>query len=169
MKNKLRLILWEDCPRSCPGCCNNDFDIQGLPKISFYDLYSYDEIFLTGGEPMMHPDRLLEMLYVIATCSDAEIYVYTAKIDDLLAVVGILHACDGLTVTLHEQEDVKAFLKLNAFVNTFNMLEKSLRLNVFEGVKLPIPPYEMEMWKVKKDIKWIKDCPLPEGETLMRW
>jgi hypothetical protein len=43
---------------------------------------------------------------------------------------------------------------------------KSLRLNVFKGVSLA--ELNLSCWKVKPNIKWIKNCPLPEDEVFMR-
>ena len=51
--DKLRLLLFEECNRSCPGCCNRDWDLQPLPVC--YDLPPYRIILLTGGEPMLYP------------------------------------------------------------------------------------------------------------------
>ena len=28
---KLRLLLFEECDRDCPGCCNRDWDLRSLP------------------------------------------------------------------------------------------------------------------------------------------
>ena len=42
----------------------------------------------------------------------------------------------------------------------------SMRLNIFKGVE--VGKLELD-WIVKDNIVWIKDCPLPEGETLMKY
>ena len=36
-KNILRLLLWEECNRTCQGCCNKDWDLSSL------DAYDADE------------------------------------------------------------------------------------------------------------------------------
>jgi hypothetical protein len=41
-----------------------------------------------------------------------------------------------------------------------------MRLNVFKGVDLT--GVDVTHWKVRTDIEWVKDCPLPEGEVFMR-
>lgn len=28
---KLRLLLFEECDRDCPGCCNRDWDLRSFP------------------------------------------------------------------------------------------------------------------------------------------
>jgi hypothetical protein len=43
---------------------------------------------------------------------------------------------------------------------------KSLRLNVFHGISLK--GIDTSCWIIKKDMKWIKNCPLPKDEVLKR-
>ena len=47
-----------------------------------------------------------------------------------------------------------------------NLDGKSLRLNIFEEVG---PVDCSTRWQVKDHMKWILNCPLPEGEILMRY
>jgi molybdenum cofactor biosynthesis enzyme MoaA len=51
---KLRLLVTERCARSCSGCCNHDWDLAALPTCESYA--GYDEVLLTGGEPMLYPE-----------------------------------------------------------------------------------------------------------------
>ena len=48
---KLRLLVTEKCHNKCPMCCNNQFDIEKIPVV---DRFDYDEISITGGEPLSH-------------------------------------------------------------------------------------------------------------------
>ena len=104
---------------------------------------------------------------------NAKVYMYTAKTDfphDLL--ITLLLKLDGITITLHEQTDV------DSFVNFVKMLHKvygvsvprSLRMNVFKGVN--IKPHKALIkccgWKIKDNLTWQKECPLPKGEVFMR-
>lgn len=50
---KLRLLLFKECHRGCEGCCNKDWDLKSLLKAD--NFLPYDEILLTGGEPMLDP------------------------------------------------------------------------------------------------------------------
>lgn len=162
----LRLLLFEDCNRMCEGCCNKDFDLKNLPLIKDYS--DYNEIILTGGEPMLKPELVIHTVQDIKAKrkEHVPVYVYTAKVDDIVAIFNVLEIADGITVTLHEQKDVNPFMLLNDLLH-FTLFEyKSLRLNIFEGIDLG--KIDLRQWKVKKNIKWIKDCPLPKNETLMR-
>ncbi len=173
---KLRLIVWPNCRRNCPGCCNKDWDIENLSavvKVVGYsrfvvDISEYDEIMLTGGEPMLYPDRLLVIINEIRYQTDAPIYVYTAELDETYLAMKVLEVVDGMTVTLHDQEDVEPFKRFMSFMPQSMREEKSLRLNMFKGVH-DIGGYYGRNWRIKRDIEWIENCPLPEGEVLMRW
>lgn len=50
MNKKLRLLVTAKCHNKCPMCCNNQFDIEKIPVV---DRLDYDEISITGGEPLL--------------------------------------------------------------------------------------------------------------------
>lgn len=167
-KTKLRLLLFEECNRNCEGCCNKDWNLKNLPGVGLFT--GYKEIILTGGEPMLRPQLIKSMVRLIRFDTNAPIYVYTAKVDDLHDALSVLNKLDGMTVTLHEQSDVKPFLLFNDAVLDLNnqygeFWNKSLRLNVFKGIKFGA---DLSLWDVKKEVEWIKNCPLPEDEVFMR-
>lgn len=158
-KPKLRLLLFEECRRNCPGCCNRDWNLKVLPACRDYTPYRI--IMLTGGEPMLHPEVVRSAVATIRAQTDAPIYLYTAMVDGLDDLLPIL---DGVTVTLHEETDVAPFER---FIHTAkNLAGKSLRLNVFEEAGDVTCPAD---WQVKDHIQWIPNCPLPDGEVLMRY
>lgn len=155
----LRLLLWSACDRSCPGCCNGDWDVDNLPVVTEKEIAHADMILLTGGEPMLSPTRVLSYVNYLrahASQSGTPIILYTAKPGRLPEMN---YHLNGFTVTLHEQADVEPFLEIA------DEMTGSLRVNVFKGVELPyIPPG----WKAKAEIEWIPDCPLPTGEVFRR-
>jgi hypothetical protein len=159
--------MFEACNRNCEGCCNKDWDLAGLPECQGYAGYSL--IMLTGGEPMLRPFLVRSTIKDIRKQNpDAKVYMYTAKLDDIPELLSILDVLDGLCVTLHEQGDVEPFRTLNYILlaQTGRRAGKSLRLNVFRPVD--VGDTDTSAWKVKDDITWIKDCPLPTDEVLMR-
>jgi hypothetical protein len=161
---KLRLLITESCDRDCAGCCNKQWDLAGLEVET--DFSQYDEILLTGGEPMLNPDKVIKLAKRIRDESAAKIYVYTAKVDDIRATLDVLRVTDGITLTLHEQSDVPDFFRLSETLFMIGPIEgKSLRLNIFKGISVSVP---MRYWQVKDDIEWIKDCPLPKDEVFKR-
>jgi len=163
---KLRLLITKKCNRHCEGCCNKDWDLEKLPICKSFK--GYDEIILTGGEPMLFPNLVIDIINKIRIENPlAKIYMYTAFIFTVRSLE-ILNLLDGITVTLHTQSDVKKFKWFNnhLFFSTKNFY-KSLRLNIFNGIKLS-KYINLNNWQVKKNIKWIKNCPLPKDEVFMR-
>lgn len=160
--NKLRLILFDECYRNCDGCCNKDWDLKNLPVCN--DFRGYDLIMLTGGEPMLHPEIILYAIGAITLQTSTPIVLYTALLTDKVLLGRILNLVEGVTVTLHTAEDVAPLLEFDRYYAGHENM--SYRLNIFRGVG------HVECsarWKIKDDITWIKDCPLPPGETLMRF
>jgi len=163
---KLRLVLFEECHRRCSGCCNNDFDLPGLPVCDSYK--DYELIMLTGGEPMLHPEKIAQAINRIRQETAAPIILYTALTVDKEVLSILLDEIDGITVTLHDNSDVKPFLDFDDYYVGAWGSSKTYRLNVFNGVEIDLGDVKGK-WKVKPGIEWIKDCPLPEGEVLMRF
>ena len=156
MSDKVRLLLWEECDRACEGCCNKDWDLGALPV---YDRNSHhDVVMLTGGEPMLHREKLIAIAKELKPRVNC-LVLYTACTVGLEDIADLF---DGLTVTLHEQKDAEQFKK---FDRNLLFFDGSLRLNVFAGVEFEASP----RWVVKKDIEWIKECPLPSDEVFVRW
>lgn len=160
---KLRLILFEECIRNCEGCCNKDWHLDTLEKETLFT--GYDEIMLTGGEPMLRPLLVMDTAINIREKTKAKIYMYTAKIDNYYKILAVLHYIDGITVTLHEQTDADDFIYLNGILSRYK-LNKSFRLNVFKGID--ISSMNTSNWKVKSEIEWIYKCPLPKNEILKK-
>ncbi len=167
MEKKLRLLLNKDCNRNCPGCCNKDWDVENL--LVCHDYTPYGLIMLTGGEPMMHPDNIIKVVNEIRKQNEtAKIVLYTAKVEGLAYIMTYL---DGVTLTLHTEKDVMPFQEFEREVFVKTTKDMSLRLNVFEGIHGPDKWQENlnHDWKIKNNIHWIKNCPLPENEVFMQW
>ena len=158
----LRLLLFSDCNRSCPDCCNKQYDLVNLPVETDYSRYKL--IILTGGEPLLKPSIVLDTIKEIRATSKAKIIVYTAKLDCISNALLILEAADGLTVTLHNQEDVTPWFDFACAVAHIGVQHKSLRVNIFEGIDAP----EYDDWVSKREFKYLEECPVPENEVFRR-
>ena len=161
----LRLLVTKECNRSCVGCVNEDWDLDSLPIVT--DFTDYDEIILTGGEPMLERMLVRDVIGRIREQdSSVPIYMYTAMANLDTAILLNLYL-DGITLTFHTQKDVEAFKQVkHALESPPNKGRKSLRLNVFQGID--ISSLDLSWWKVKDGIEWIEDCPLPENEIFGR-
>jgi hypothetical protein len=160
---KLRLLLTEKCNRKCRGCCNKDYDLKALPTCNIFS--EYEEILLTGGEPMLYPSLICLTINRIRRQTKAPIYLYTASLIEPHILMSFLDVIDGITLTLHTPKDVEPFRLFNKMILA-GALNKSLRLNVFRGISLR--DINLSKWKVKKDMVWIKNCPIPKDEVFMR-
>lgn len=173
---KLRLLVTTDCPNHCPLCCNNSWDFDKLPVVKDFD---YDEVMITGGEPLLFVDKVVELARSIKTLSPIlypgeaapKIYVYTS-IAAYFPIRQLLNVVDGIVLTPHSRDDVKWFVSLNEVLGMYLAenpeIKPSLRLNLFKNIKDMLPEdIDLSIWKVK-DMEWIKDCPVPKGEDFRR-
>ena len=169
---KLRLIVTTKCNKSCEGCCNKQFDINSLPTIEPNEMVQYDEIYITGGEPMEVPGIVETLIYYLRTIENyqGKIIIYTTDLYTLGEIYDLCYNIDGITVTLHDNNDLDEFEDTMRRYLEFNrqwLRGKSLRLNIFKDVKIPKKKY-LKGWIIKDNIEWIDNCPLPEGEELKR-
>lgn len=166
MRN-LRLLLWEDCDRSCEGCCNKDWNLKALPDFTPDSTPLFDLIMLTGGEVLLDAKRLTEVAREIRAymAQRSKMIFYTAK-PGVLAAMVMQQYFDGIPVTLHEPGDVVAFNEMEAYVYANGLTNRLLRLNVFNGIEAP---KFTRGWVVKAGVDWIPDCPLPKNEVFERW
>jgi len=188
---KLRLIVTEDCPRNCAGCCNQDHALSSLPPLHVRNmpevLEDCEMVMLTGGEPMLRPLTLDRIITEIRhNKPDIPIYVYTAgptpesfrlsmeKQAAASTYFAVSDKVDGFTYTIHEPEDIAPFASLLR-AGVFRPEAQSLRLNVFGTISEEDFPADLRKahalhdWAIKWNMQWIEDCPLPEGELLMQW
>jgi hypothetical protein len=122
---------------------------------------------LTGGEPMLVPNLVKGVITDIRKQTIAPIYVYTANVTNIPEALSILELANGLTITLHTDQDVINFLQFEYTRRRYWCdSSKSLRLNVFE--RLTLLPAKIRDYKIKDNMRWIKDCPLPTDEVFMR-
>ena len=177
----LRLLLWEECNRNCSQCQNKNWDLSKLPVCRDYS--GYDQILLTGGEPMLHPNIVLEVVKRIREHNtEAKIFMYTANVvedyREQHEFVSLLQTIDGATVTCHTPEEV---IELSWMVKLFQerlYKGKSLKANLFPKAVI----CEEEPQKLLDAIKTIEDNPnwnvkykswvtkkhLPKDEEFMR-
>ena len=183
MKKTARVIVTYDCPRHCENCCNEH--ISNVPQVQFLDLLKYEELVITGGEPMLLAPRVVEMIHRLrAHGYTGKIWLYTSCIKTARwADREVLKEVDGITYTLHHkpsQGELRDAGKLNSFIrdNLDNRThERSDRLLIDSrcyndyvlsiiGLEAGISP--LFHWSSIKPLEWKDDaCPLPDGEELV--
>jgi hypothetical protein len=164
--SKLRLLVTKDCPKSCEGCCNKQWDLDALPIET--DFSGYDEIYLTGGDPLFRfweTERAIKAIRKQAPY--VPIYLYTSYLRDHLAIYSVVPSLAGMTITLHNEQDAHDMVECLHYFSGWEQI-RSYRLHIFKDVYFPreILP---AAWQVREGIEWIENCPLPEGEVFKRF
>ena len=78
---KLRLLVTDKCNRNCEMCCNKNYNLEALPRFNPIDIGEYDEIILTGGEPLLLKENLLKYIEILKNINcNIPIYLYTTTI-----------------------------------------------------------------------------------------
>jgi organic radical activating enzyme len=161
-ESKARLLFTSDCNRHCRGCCNRNWKGEHPKLISVKDAKGYDEIFITGGEPMLYPEQLEDLILNLKENNKiSKIYLYTALPYPKEKFLDILNLIDGCTVTIHNYDDRRKFI-LNGY-DKMEFTGKKMRLNVFPRGKFEVS----KSWDFRPKV-WIKDSPLPQGEEFVK-
>ena len=176
---KIRLIVTHNCNRNCAKCVNKGiapnsirpFDVSSF-MMNNNGYGSIDELIITGGEPMLYYNKVHSLLCSVVTHRpEVKKYMYTAKVDNLDAIMSVIYRLNGIVVAIHNENDWNAFIKLNDHLlkersrNSVFLKGFSFRLTVFP--KNNVPAMNLDLWKVRF-IDWLDDCPTPEGEVLMQ-
>ena len=170
---KARVLLTKECFRSCSYCCNNYPEtMKSLVAVDrVTDLLKYDEICLTGGEPLQDYRRTLQVASILKGYGK-KVFLYTtmwsSKFDPILALL------DGIHYTVHNPchwadskmlFDFQESLKLCSVSTKF--AKGSYRLYIDPDVKrnLTINPSLFTRIESKP---WMKDgeCPVPEDALI---
>lgn len=129
---KLRLLVTTKCPNKCPMCCNNSWDFSKLPVVEHFN---YKEIMITGGEPLLFPEKLANLAESIKTVqklaygNKGKLFLYTALADML---PNYIRYFDGVVYTPHSVNDVHSLLEANNFCWTTKM--NLWKVNLFGSI-----------------------------------
>lgn len=138
---------------------------------SLFSLKDYDEILITGGEPMLNPLRTLNIIKDIrALFPEKLIYLYTAylKYPEMSDIPPILEAVDGMQFSLHENADYYDLMALEGLQNIIATMgknnpefwKKSFRLYIDSRIRRSalVQPYlwnrvEVKSWLTEEELK----------------
>jgi organic radical activating enzyme len=174
MKKTARVIATYKCNRSCPGCCNGHGN--SVKKIDdIHELIGYEEIILTGGEPMTIEGSLLKFIIDLKDngyCG--KIYLYTAYWNNRNKIHGsILGLVDGITYTIHAEandEDIKS-LKSISDIEDLSYSNFSSRLIIDNRVydRYDLSNIDLTNWDVIRKLQWKDECKPAANEELVEF
>lgn len=198
MNEKLRLLVTADCPNNCPMCCNNQFSLSKLPlvdRINYKEIMitGGEPLYhLRSDRYRFHShNKVFEIANAIKSIWEmsgweGKIYIYTAT-KDLSAIIAVVNlgGFDGIVYTPHDHQDVSNLFALTLILpyhlerrlkrTDIKNHDFSLRLNLFpEIITIMENNFSKEeinnvydVWNVK-NIEWVDNCPIPEGEDFRR-
>ena len=103
MKDTARIITTLHCGRGCTYCANKLYLKQAKPLHDWKQLHKYSTLCLTGGEPLMEPERLFAFIDEVRKVRQFKLYLYLstfAVLDDFIKAVAV---ADGITWTVHQK------------------------------------------------------------------
>ena len=176
-----RLLITYKCPRTCPGCCNTYSKIMAgaKPLYDINQLKDYDVIMLTGGEPMLFPDRVIKIANILSKVAPkAKIFMYSAWHDSDSDLSRVLSHIDGVHFTLHSQSDDKDIEAFHKFQNvashytgkSFRLyVDKALPLELQKKIKIKRSVWtrvEIKPWASEDELLATQPAGIPAGEEM---
>lgn len=173
---KARVIVTLECNRNCENCCNKENVFNQHEKLNdIKELLKYDEIIITGGEPMLIPRKVKDFIYKLRNelKYNGKIYFYSALYNKRLDGFydKILDFVDGLHYTVHYEAKDKEIIELKQLSESIMLKikdNKSLRLAIDSRLydKYDFSNINFSKWSVVRKMKWLVNTPLPEREKL---
>ena len=171
-----RVLITKKCFRGCEGCCNDNIDIQyAMESANIYDLLKYDEIVLTGGEPLQIKGlttKVVEDLRMLGF--EGKIILYTSLVTrELYDLIG-KHLIQGITFTLHDKlykneiERLKYFSKRMDEVNHKTNMRFKIETSIAHKHTTLLKHIDKH-WDSCEQIEWFEDgeCPIIEDKLLV--
>lgn len=144
MKNIARVIVTYECFRSCTYCRNKC--IFKVRQVRFEDLLRYDELIISGGEPMLIGEMVVEMMHRLRVFYGykGKMWIDTSSLNvNRWADKAVIRNIDGIKYTFnygYTQNDLRLLKKLSNYLDQVDRSVMYNRLNIDN--------------KLKKDINW---------------
>lgn len=173
MKKTARVIVTYQCNRSCPGCCNgHGNEVRKIENIE--ELLGYEEIILTGGEPMLLGTRIHDFIFNLRSLGYSGcIYLYTAYWKDNRVNHELIKAVNGITFTIHAEANDADIIALKSLSKQKRLDESkfSSRLIIDSRVyeKYDLSNIDLTNWDVIRKLQWKDYCPPAENEELVEF
>ncbi len=173
MKKTARVIVTYKCNRSCPGCCNTHGNtVKKIEDIR--ELLGYEEIILTGGEPMLLVGKLMEFVSGLkARGYNGKIYLYTAYWKDNRFNHEIIKMVNGITFTIHAEVNDSDIIALRTLSRQNRLADPkfSSRLIIDSRVydRYDLSNIDLTNWDVIRKLQWKDYCPPAPNEDLVEF
>lgn len=171
MKKTARVIVTFRCNRKCPGCCN--LNLPEYRKVhTDEELMEYQEIVITGGEPMLIPGKTLEFINRMWDKGyRGKMYLYTSLWNNKGISKEILKELDGFTFTLHAECSDTDIMALKNLSNSGILQNKdfSSRLVIDKRVydRYDLSNINFSGWSVIRKLEWKEKCDPAANEDLL--
>lgn len=110
---------------------------------------------------MLFPKRLTGLLTRLCYDNPGLRRILYTSAPDYKELFKIAWLLDGVTITLHNHDDVIRYNKFHS-----KLYVPNIRVNIFhKDITTPVMFNKKHYYKY---VEWIKDCPLPANETLFQ-
>lgn len=123
-KKIIHIMVTELCDRNCAYCCNKQYNIEDIPKVTDEELKEAEILFLTGGEPFAYtqPEKIanyykskysnIKKVFVYTNAVELSQYFFKHKDNYERCRYRNLSSIDGLTISIKNKIDAKVFDEL---------------------------------------------------------
>lgn len=158
-----KVLITRKCNKRCKGCKRNSREIQ---EVSYEDIKKYDELIITGGEPMMISERGVELIHRLRFQGYiGKIYLDFAdasKVGKYWGADMLIDEVDGIIFSLHFsakkerlKTDLRRLRRLDKFMKEHDRSCKNDILLIDSRVYTP--EYAKSFvggWKEVKALEW---------------
>lgn len=171
-KKIIHIVVTELCDRNCPYCCNKQYNMNDISRVTDEELKEAEILFLTGGEPFAYtqPDKIAEY-YKTRYSNIKKVFVYTNALElgQYIIKTEKTHSgfspwlqINGLSISIKNKADVEVFNKIIKNYKPIIELESN-RLYIFNNL---YPIKDIEGFKVTKR-EWQVDF-IPADDSIFR-
>jgi hypothetical protein len=131
---------------------------KAQPLYSIKQLQGYKNLVISGGEPMLYPDRTLKLAKVLKKwVPEAKIFLYTAYYRNAADIERVLPFIDGVNFTVHKEaneRDLKEFEEFQQFIKRYPNKNFRLYVDAAIGDKVNI---DQDAWDRAKVAPWMTE------------
>lgn len=152
-KNTIRMLLWWDCNLRCTYCCNEIERFRSqFKEVTFDDIdfHKYSNVCVSGGEPLLYPDRLENVLKRLPSGKIIILYTNGIFLDKKNAQMLNKHEVRYANIGLHYPRSFDRIIQdcLKAVKGT-NISLRFHGQNIYaEGLTACYPDVQFRFWEM---------------------